>query len=410
MMQDRQNRKSALDLLRSWRAQTFTPAAAAAVIRAATYEYPAVAGTYPAVPNEPLVQVLWSHPAAADPSAVEQALGHLPERARLAALRLLAAGSDAAVTVLARVLDAVACGTQEVSARYPVLLPLQQSPHGSDLIVAPLILLIRREEWVTEAGNTLLAFAAAGQLEDAQCSALATYLATAVPGRLTHAGDIIERHGLQARWLDESGYPQVSAVCGLLLDLGSRLGNERLTPVFRQAAGHQDPWIAAWGVLGIARSGAEPPADRVDAAAADPLSRMVILHGLGELGLAGLISDRWRTQLAIAEAVMVRWLALPTELGRAPDAIGHVETFTIDDEGEPADIFLFSFRTDPPHWSADRGAMAGISGPFRRTTPPSAAGGHLTFSRFEPLTSRAPREHLEALAGTVASWQDHHLE
>ncbi len=43
----------------------------------------------------------------------------------------------------------------------------------------------------------------------------------------------------------------------------------------------------------------------------------VVLEGLGELGLAGLIDERWRTQLSIAEADMVRWLTFPTELGRA---------------------------------------------------------------------------------------------
>jgi hypothetical protein len=31
-------------------------------------------------------------------------------------------------------------------------------------------------------------------------------------------------------------------------------------------------------------------------------------------------------------------------------------------------------------------------------------------TRSEPLTSRTPREHLEVLAGSVASWQQHRLE
>jgi hypothetical protein len=102
---------------------------------------------------------------------------------------------------------------------------------------------------------------------------------------------------------------------------------------------------------------------------------------------------------------MVRWLTYPTELGRPPTQIEHLQTFVIDDDGHPADLFLFKFRTDPPHWSAGDGWMAGVSGPFRHDGSPATGG--MTFSRFEALNSRTVAEHLEALAGTIRAWREH---
>src|SRR5262249_39225509 len=230
---------------------------------------------------------------------------------------------------------------------------------------------------------------------------LATRLAGQLPSRLSGLADALSARGRDARWSTDGGYAASRAAAGLLLDLGSRTRDDRLTDVFREAAGHPDPWLVTWGVVGLAPPGAGPPRAAVQIAAADPESRLVVLGGLAELGLAGLIDERWRTQLSIAEADMVRWLTSPTELGRPPAEIEHLQTFQLYDDGHPADLFLFKFRTDPPHWSASQGWMVGASGPFRRSGSPTTRSGGMTFSRLDALGSQSPAEHLEALAGTI---------
>src|SRR5215475_3992351 len=213
--------------------------------------------------------------------------------------------------------------------------------------------------------------------------------------------DALSANGREARWSEEGGHAASRVTAGLLLHLAARTHDAWLTDVFRQAASHPDPWLATWGVLGLARLGAEPPRAAVQTAAADPESRSIVLEGLAELGLADLIDERWRTQLSIAEADMVRWLTYPTELGRPPAEIEHLQTFAVDDDGHLADLFVFKFRTGPPHWSAGKGWMAGVSGPFRRSASPATRSGGMTFSRFDATGSRSPAEHLDALTGTV---------
>ena len=405
MTPQKDDRVAALKRLRSWRSAPIGRDPAHALLNAAAADYPLVPGTFPPLPNEHLVRVLWDHPDAADPRFVEQSLPSLPEGAQLAAIRLLASSSEGAVP-LADVLRAIAGERLLVSPCYPVLLPLQRSARGSGELAGPLIALLDREGWTHEAGATLLAFAGAGALDQAQREQLAARLADQLPGRLSGLADILSAHGPEARWSEDGDYAASRAAAGLLLDLASRINDHRLTAVFQQAAGHPDPWLVTWAVLGLARLGAEPPRAAVQTAAADPESRLVVLEGLAERGLAGLIDQRWRTQLSVAEADMVRWLTYPTELGRPPTQLEHLQTVVIDDDGHPADLFLFKFRTDPPHWSAGDGWMAGVSGPFRHDGSPATRG--MTFSRFETLDSRSAAEHLEALTGTIRAWREHH--
>jgi hypothetical protein len=400
------DRMAALERLRSWKSGPVGRDVAHALLTAAAADYPAVPGTFPPVPNEELVRLLWDHPDAADPRFVEHSVPSLPEGAQLAAIRLLAS-SPAGAVPLADVLRAIDGGRLLLRPGYPVLLPLQRVPHGSGELAGPLIALLDHTGWTPEAGMALLAFAKAGALDQAQRTELAARLGDQLLGRLSGLADVLSAHGRDVRWSEDGGYPASRAATGLLLDLASRTTDDRLQAVFQEAAGHPDPWLVTWGVLGLARLGAEPPRAAVQMAAADPESRLVVLEGLADLGLAGLIDQRWRTQLSIAEADMVRWLTYPAELGRPPTEIEHLQTFAIDDDGHPADLFLFKFRTDPPHWSAGDGWMTGVSGPFPQRGSPATRPGGMTFSRFDALNSRSATEHLEALAGTIRAWREH---
>ena len=78
---------------------------------------------------------------------------------------------------------------------------------------------------------------------------------------------------------------------------------------------------------------------------------------------------------------------------------------TGDDEVE---VYLFRFRTVPPHWSADDGWMAGVAGPYlkRETPSPEAHGG--TFSQFTPWDSKTPEEHVHDIQELLIEWGTAH--
>jgi hypothetical protein len=167
MTPEKQVRKAALERMRGWKSAPIERDAAHLLLTAAALGYPEVPGTFGS-PNAELVRVLWDHPGAVDPRFVEQSVPSLPEDAQLAAIRLLAA-SPAGAAALAEVLRAVEGGRLVLSpGYYPVLLPLQRSPHSSGELAGPLIALLDRVGWTDQAGAALLAFATAGALDETQ--------------------------------------------------------------------------------------------------------------------------------------------------------------------------------------------------------------------------------------------------
>lgn len=149
-------------------------------------------------------------------------------------------------------------------------------------------------------------------------------------------------------------------------------------------------------------------ASEIERVAADPETRITLLGELANIGRLDLAPAQHRTQTAIAESDMVRWVTYPTELGRPPDDIELLGQATLDDAGHPADLLLFKFRTHAPHWSADNGWMVGAAGPYRRADQPTLKAGGLTFSSFAQLEEMPLAEHIESLAGTVTAWADAH--
>ena len=110
--------------------------------------------------------------------------------------------------------------------------------------------------------------------------------------------------------------------------------------------------------------------------------------------------------MSLAESDLSHWLSYPSELGRVPDEIQLMDTFTVDDNGVgPAEYFLFRFRVSEPHWAAKDGWMAGISGPFERAGGPTADGGGNTFSRFETWENKTPIEHFQSALNVLDEWR-----
>ena len=147
-------------------------------------------------------------------------------------------------------------------------------------------------------------------------------------------------------------------------------------------------------VLAAAREGRTPPPDVVHALAGNPSTRSLLRRALRAMGRPELFPTQFDTPDALAESDLVVWLMHGNELGAAPDGIELAATI---DRGAGR-FYVFRFRTDPPHWAASKGWMAGVAGPYSGSEEAFDQPAAGVFSRFEPFDSRSPEEHLAAMA------------
>jgi hypothetical protein len=141
----------------------------------------------------------------------------------------------------------------------------------------------------------------------------------------------------------------------------------------------------------------------IERCAASPEFRNVLFDRMCELGLREQFPDRYATQLKFAEADMVTWLMYPTELDTVPDEIVAAQILRWrDPEHGQIDLYVFRFRTEPPHWSAEDGWMAGIAGPFPSGGLPVTRGMGGTFSKFTAWEKMSAIEHARDIAGVVS--------
>ncbi len=200
--------------------------------------------------------------------------------------------------------------------------------------------------------------------------------------------------GIGWRW--EEPYFDSRGKAGLLLDLlgyaDGQLGRNELT----QALEYRDPRLKCFAILSLLRRGQEVPQDQVDEVASSHEMRRPLYEGMEELGRLDLFPDVQRSEEAFAYSDMVNWLCFPTELDREPDDIELMEVASVEsgDEDGILNYYIFRFRTLEPHWAAESGWTAGVSGPFIRAESPSPDSPTDTFSSFEPWDSKSPEEHL----------------
>jgi len=150
-------------------------------------------------------------------------------------------------------------------------------------------------------------------------------------------------------------------------------------------------------------AGRDPDPEEVRVRAADPDARKVLYRRLASLGKEHLIPAEHRTRAAFAEADLVYWLSHPNELKEPPDEIELVEVVRLDG-GPPlgaVEYYLFRFRTRAPHWAADNGWMAGVSGPYRPGDgiPPADPVG--TFSEIRPMGEMSAHHHVAYFHGRI---------
>jgi hypothetical protein len=148
----------------------------------------------------------------------------------------------------------------------------------------------------------------------------------------------------------------------------------------------------------IAAKSPEAPA-LIESCAANPVTRNYLYEKLHQTGQGDLYPWQYYTPEKVAESDMVTWLMHPNELAAAPDAIELMHTLPVPGEGS---YYLFRFRTIAPHWAADKGWLAGMSGPYSETDGQALQRSN-TFSELKPFDEMTPEQHLEHLLGAIKS-------
>jgi diadenosine tetraphosphatase ApaH/serine/threonine PP2A family protein phosphatase len=148
-------------------------------------------------------------------------------------------------------------------------------------------------------------------------------------------------------------------------------------------------------VISALREGRTIPQEQITQLAKRPDTRGGLYQALSEMGHASLFPGEYAALPKIAESHLVVWLLHPHELGAIPDGIELVKDIERQ-EGDPPEshhFFVFKFRTNPPHWAAKSGWMAGVAGPYAAGQPPLGSPS-VVFSRLEAIDSATPEEHL----------------
>jgi hypothetical protein len=208
----------------------------------------------------------------------------------------------------------------------------------------------------------------------------------------------------------EDRYRDVRNNAALLLDAMGYFPDARVEKALRDALGYRDPKVKGFAVVSLLKLGKEIAPEDVREVAASAEMRNWLYDRLEELGKLDLYPEEFRTQEAFAESDMAGWLTFGTELGRAPDEIELMKVVS-EDVGAPYDImdwYLFRYRTFPPHWSAEKGWMAGVSGPFKRQDAPSTMSYGDTFSTFDSWDSKTPDEHVRDIQELMEQWRQYH--
>lgn len=399
-------RSLALGTLTQWRGIDLDPLGGRAVLEAASGSYPTVGddGRHPA---ELMARMLWEQPRLVDAAGVARAYLVSGERVRRALLHLLALRRDmSGVTALESLLGPGGPIELQPRATTPLLSPLLDLLHPSNLpdaVVAPGVdgTLTSGTDAVVQRlvplATTLLAspgwtWHAAGLLSDLERRAVLRHshrvevvaavthqvhllvdVCDRAAGTPAHVGDPVrddrERLGLLARLLDRMH------------------GVDRRDALLRMLAA-ADPRIAALGAARLASLDEPVAPERFGLIARDPLALAELYDGLAPSGRLDLLPAEFG-QVSVHEAMLIRWLADVTEMGRAPDEIEFLGVRNMGSES----VHLFRFRMHAPHWSSARGWMIGAAGAF-------------TYSCYAAEDEYGLDDHVTEMRATLADWPD----
>ena len=168
-----------------------------------------------------------------------------------------------------------------------------------------------------------------------------------------------------------------------------------------------DPRLKYFALASLLRLGQAVEANDIAAVAVSSEMRNELYRKLEQLHKLDLYPAAYRTQAAFAESDMVNWLSYPTELARVPDEIQLGKSITVETEGGELIYYVFRFRSDSSHWAAEKGWMAGVSGPFIASAPPGHHSLGETFSTLDPWESKTPEEHLGNIQNIMERWREY---
>lgn len=210
-------------------------------------------------------------------------------------------------------------------------------------------------------------------------------------------------------WRFHEDYGDERADAGLYLDVLGHLGrDEQLLTVLRRAERLVDPRPRTFAITSLLRLGEVPDEAAVRAVAGDGETRALLWEQLAVLNRSDVFPASEREQARLAESVLVRWLCHGAELGQAPEHIELMKAVEEDAGEEGGGLYVhyvFRFRTDPPHWGAEKGWLLGVAGPFRKAEFPTTRAWGDTFSTFEPWDSATAEEYVVKVETLMLEWQ-----
>jgi hypothetical protein len=395
---DAQTRKSGLEELRALDPKKLGDAEAEELLRAATRTWPS--DSDPEGPDTAvgLVQAAGARPGHVP--VVGQIFPGLPASARSAALRLLAeVGSEEAVTAMVRLIRAYAATLELEESTFQ---PLAEKPQHGPILFPALFAPLQRPRLTAAVASLALTYAEEQAVSDEVLVAATPRISRAL-GRLRATLDRLRPAAPpDDAWRWEGDYAQARSDAEYLVDLLGHCGPDAV-PALEPVLRIDDPRLVYFAIESLLRLGQKVPAARVAFVASEPGVRGFLHQTLTQNQSLALMPEKYRTQAALAEADMVRWLSHPSELGRPPHEIQLMKFVDVDgqDEEGPVTLFLYRFRTQPSHWVTKDGWMAGLAGGFPRREQPTTSSSGLTFSKFEPWASRTPTGHIRELAGVV---------
>jgi hypothetical protein len=209
-------------------------------------------------------------------------------------------------------------------------------------------------------------------------------------------------------WMWQDNYRRHRSLASLLLDLLQYFPSDEVLAELRAAFTQlTDPKLKFYAARSLLLLGQPIRQEDWLPVAASSEMRLRLHRFLVRVNRLDLFPAAYYTQLAFAEADLVDWLTFPSELGCVPDEIELGLELKLTSDGEEFLAYAFRFRTDPPQWAADKGWMAGVTGPYQAAQAPTTHTLGLTFSCFEAWDSQTPEEHLGDVQGIIADWRAH---
>ena len=406
---DEKQMRAARAELRTWKdAKAPSPSGAIELLRASASVFPSETpdeARHDGIGTE-IIEVVGATPRPEYRPVIEEIFPRLRGRPREEALSLLSViDDDAAATSFMRLLSANADTVPGLS-----LLHLREHPHHADVFFPGLLDLTTHHPIADELYLTALEFCLQKKLTPEKLAPRASSLVVAYRAERDWLLPRQRPRGVAWMWADD--YSDHRQTAEILLDLAGCLPLADVEKDLTAALAYKDPRLLYFALKSLLAHGRPLSIPAVVAVAGSTEVRNLLYDHLKEKNLTELIPARYRTQAALAESNMVRWLVYPTELGRAPDQIELKKVISLDTESDDGmlDYYLFRFRTLPPHWAAKDGWTAGVAGPFVRKDAPTTDSNGGTFSDFERWDSRTPDEHLGDVQELLEGWRQSRKE